>query len=94
MKIPEDAMAYERSKAMSLPVVFGEIVDELDEVYKLTMEMEPLEAPSIGYRLDLSVYHFHPAIEQVREWYKEAGLSIEEERKGEAYVHILARKKG
>jgi 2-polyprenyl-3-methyl-5-hydroxy-6-metoxy-1,4-benzoquinol methylase len=92
-KLPGDAESYERAKVMGLPVVFGEIVDELDEVYRLAMALEPLEAASIGDRLDLCVYHYHPPMEQVREWYKRAGLSIEEEGKGEAYVHVLARKK-
>lgn len=98
LKLPGDAEAYEHAKAMGLPVVFGEIVDELDEVYNLAMGMDSLETPSIGYRLDLSVYHYHPTLEHVRKWYQAVGLSIEEvgeekEGEGEGYVHVLATKK-
>ena len=97
LNLPGNARAYERAKAMGLPVVFGEVVDELDEVYSLAMRMEAVEAASIGERLDLSVYHYHPSMEQVRTWFDQAGLSIEEEATeaegtGEGYVHVLARK--
>jgi len=54
--------------------------------------MDALEAASIGERLDLSVYHYHPSMEQVRTWFDQAGLSIEEEETGDEYVHLLARK--
>jgi 2-polyprenyl-3-methyl-5-hydroxy-6-metoxy-1,4-benzoquinol methylase len=96
LKLPGDAKAYERAKAMGLPVVFGEVVDELDEVYSLAMGMEAVEAASLGERLDLSVYHYHPSMEQVRAWFDQAGLAIEEEATekegtGEGYVHVLAR---
>ncbi len=94
LKLPGDAKRYERAKAMGLPVVYGEIVDELDEVYNLVKGMDPLQVSSLGDRLDLCVYHYHPAMEQVRKWYAEAGLMIEEEVSDGAYVHVLARKKG
>jgi len=93
LKLPGDAERYERAKSLGLPVVFGEIVDELDEVYRQAMGMEAVEMASICEKLDLSVYHYHPAMEQVWEWYKRAGFSIEEEEEGEEYVHVLARKK-
>ena len=94
LKLPGDVKAYERAKAMGLPVVFGEIVDELDEVYSQAMALEALDAAAIpGEKLDHSVYHYHPSMEQVRSWFDQAGLAIEEEGSGDGYVHILARKK-
>jgi 2-polyprenyl-3-methyl-5-hydroxy-6-metoxy-1,4-benzoquinol methylase len=91
-------VAYERAKAMGLPVVFGEVADELDEVYAQAMALEALDPRALsGERLDLSVYHYHPSMEQVRTWLDQAGLAIEdeaieEEGTGEGYVHLLARK--
>lgn len=91
--------AYERARAMGLPVVFGEVADELDEVYAQAMALEAREGASLGERLDLSVYHYHPSMQQVRAWFDQVGLVIEEEGAeeegaGEGYVHVLARKKG
>ena len=94
LKLPGDAVAYEQAKAMGLPVMFGEIVDELDEVYTEAMGMEAVKTALIGERLDHSVYHFHPAMEQVREWYRQVGFSIEEEESDGDYVYVLARKDG
>jgi 2-polyprenyl-3-methyl-5-hydroxy-6-metoxy-1,4-benzoquinol methylase len=91
-------MSYERAKAMGLPVVFGEVVDELDEVYAQAMALEALDPKALsGERLDLSVYHYHPSMKQVRAWFDQARLAIEEEATeeegtGEGYVHLLARK--
>jgi len=85
--------AYERAKAMGLPVVFGEVVDELDAVYAQAMALEALDPRGIsGERLDLAVYHYHPPLEQVRLWLDQAGLAIEEEGTGDGYAHSLARK--
>jgi 2-polyprenyl-3-methyl-5-hydroxy-6-metoxy-1,4-benzoquinol methylase len=89
--------AYERANAMGLPVVFGEVANELDEVYAQAMALDALEGPILGERLDLSVYHYHPSMEQVRTWFDHAGLVIEEEGieaegPGEGYAHVLARK--
>jgi 2-polyprenyl-3-methyl-5-hydroxy-6-metoxy-1,4-benzoquinol methylase len=85
--------AYERAKAMGLPVVFGEVADELDTVYAQAMTLEALDLKAIiGERLDLSVYHYHPSMEQVRTWYDQAGLAIVDEGTGDEYMHILARK--
>jgi 2-polyprenyl-3-methyl-5-hydroxy-6-metoxy-1,4-benzoquinol methylase len=93
-KLVEDSKAYEQAKAMGLPVVFGEVVDELDAAYAEAMALEALELNTLSYeRLDHSVYHYHPSMEQVRTWFDQAGLSIEEEGIWDEYVHILARKK-
>jgi SAM-dependent methyltransferase len=86
-------VAYERAKAMGLPVVFGEVADELDAVYAQAMALDALDLKAIiGERLDLSVYHYHPSMEQVRAWFDQAGLAIEEEGTGDEYAHFLARK--
>lgn len=90
--------SYERARAMGLPVVYGEVVDELDDAYAEAMEhdfTDPTWKPS-GGRLDNSVYHFHPSMEQARAWFSQAGFTIEEEAIGtgymEEYMHVLARK--
>jgi len=93
VELGEYREAYEQAKAMGLPVVFGEVADELDEVYSQAMALEALDEKALsGTRLDLSVYHYHPSMEQVRLWYDQAGLAIEEEGTGDEYVHVLARK--
>jgi SAM-dependent methyltransferase len=93
LELGEYREAYERAKAMGLPVVFGEVADELDAVYAQAMALEALDLKSIiGERLDLSVYHYHPSMEQVCTWFDQAGLTIEEEGTGDEYVHVLARK--
>ena len=92
-KFEEDRKAYERAKAMGLPVVFGEVVDELDEAFSEAMALDPLDLNSMpSERLDHTVYHFHPSLEQVRQWIDQAGLAIEEEGSGEWYEHFLLRK--
>jgi SAM-dependent methyltransferase len=97
LELGDYRVAYERARAMGQPVVFGEVADELDEVYAQAMALDALEGTSLGDRLDLSVYHYHPSMEQVRTWFDQAGLvieeeGIEEEGTGEGYTHVLARK--
>lgn len=89
---------YERAKALGLPVVYGEEVDELDDAYVEAMEHDwndPSWKPT-GERLDHSVYHFHPSMQQARDWFAQAGFKIEDEAVGtgymEEYMHVLARK--
>jgi 2-polyprenyl-3-methyl-5-hydroxy-6-metoxy-1,4-benzoquinol methylase len=87
--------SYERARARGLPVVFGEVVDELDDAYQEAMEHDwrnpTWNVP--GERLDHSVYHFHPSMPQVRQWLEEAGYELLEEAIGDDYAHYLARKK-
>ncbi len=87
----EVSAAYERATAQGLPVVFGEVVDQVDESYaKVTAE----DWQSIsGGQSDVAVYHYHPSPEQARAWIEQAGFAIEEEGTGNWYTHILARKK-
>ncbi|MGE5223773.1 MAG: class I SAM-dependent methyltransferase, partial [Omnitrophica WOR_2 bacterium] len=75
--------SYQRAKALGLPVVYGEVVDELDAAYE--------QAKAGGPLLDASVYHYHPPLEQVRVWIGQAGLTIEEIGKGKEYYHIVVK---
>jgi 2-polyprenyl-3-methyl-5-hydroxy-6-metoxy-1,4-benzoquinol methylase len=76
--------SYQRAQALGLPVVYGEVVDELESAYEQAVEGGPV--------VDASVYHFRPPLEQVREWVTQAGLTIEEIGTENEYHHILARK--
>ncbi len=87
----EVRQSYERARAQGLPVVFGEIADEVDDAYLKISETE--ERASAGEEADHAVYHYHPSLEQVRAWLDQAGLAIEDEGTGVWYAHIIARKK-
>ena len=82
--------AYERAKALGLPVVFGEVVDDIDAAYPQALALD-CQAIS-GEQADPAVYHYYPRPEQVRAWLDQAGLAIEEEASGDWYRHLLARK--
>ena len=82
--------AYERARARGLPVVFGEVVDEIDAADTQAAELEG-QAIS-GEQANVAVYHYYPASEQVRAWFDQAELAIEEEGSGDGYKHLLARK--
>lgn len=89
----DDRKAYERAKAMGLPVVMGEVVDELDAAFSEAMELNPLDLNTLAYdRLDHTVYHYHPSIEQVGQWLSQAGFAIEDEETSDYYEHFLVRK--
>lgn len=81
--------AYERAKALGLPVVFGEVADQVDEAYEQVTTSDKI----LKDRVDSAVYHYHPSLEQVRVWLEEASMNIEDEGTGNGYEHILARKK-
>jgi 2-polyprenyl-3-methyl-5-hydroxy-6-metoxy-1,4-benzoquinol methylase len=76
--------SYQRAQALGFPVVYGEVVDELETAYE--------QAKAGGSVLDASVYHFHPPLEQVQAWVTQAGLAIEAVGTGSEYHHILATK--
>ena len=80
--------AYQAARSQGLPVVFGEVADEVETIYAKVMKDE--DVPDA--LLDKVVYHYCPAVEQVREWLQGAGFAIEAEEMGEWYRHILARK--
>ncbi len=82
---------YEQASARGLPVVFGEVVDELDAASLEGAGLDPAAIPA--GRADNAVYHYHPALEQARAWTEQAGLAIEEEGTGDGYAHFLLQKK-
>ncbi len=82
--------AYERARAKGLPVVHGELVDEVDTSFEqVTGSGEP-KALELA---DSAVYHFYPTPEQAHAWLEQAGLTVEEEGVGSDYRHFVARKK-
>ncbi len=85
--------SYQRALAMGLPVVYGEVVDELDDAYREAMEHDWRNPTWVidGERLDHSVYHYHPSMPQVRQWLAQAGFTLLEESTGDDYAHYLAR---
>jgi len=76
--------SYERAVAMGLPVVYGDIADEVEAAYQHALET--------GEVVDQSVYHFCPPLEQIRAWLEQAGLSIVEVGVGSEYHHIIAKR--
>lgn len=83
--------AYERAEAMGLPVVFGELADEVESSYERVKTFKSSEVPK-----DLAgaaAYHYYPSLEKVRKWLGEAGFVIEEEGTGNGYEHFVVRKK-
>ena len=84
--------AYERAKKQGLPVVFGEVADQVEELYEQMVASE-----GKAKVVDESVYHYCPPVEQVREWLGQAGLAIEEaetSKEDERYVagYFVVRK--
>ena len=78
VELPEPGVveaSYRRAKALGLPVVYGEVADEIDAAYEQAMAVE---RPS-GEQAAAAVYHFYPSPEQVRAWMEQAGLAILEE---------------
>jgi hypothetical protein len=75
---------------MGLPVVLGEVVDRLDTSYTQVVAQD--WQTITGEQADPAVYHYHPALGQVRLWLGQAGWAIEEEGSGDGYAHFLAKK--
>jgi SAM-dependent methyltransferase len=69
--------AFAEGQRMGLPVVYGE-AEWLDEG---------------GYRWGRGgCYHYYPAMEQVREWVRQAGFDVIEEQDDAEYHHFLVQK--
>ena len=81
--------AYERAKGQGLPVVLGELADEVDEAYQQTLGL-PV---ALADEADEAAYHYCPSPEQVRAWIGQAGLVIEEQGRGNWYEHFVVSKK-
>lgn len=83
--------AYAQAKLQGLPAVFGEVVAEVDEAFEKVMSAGQGDAPS--ELEDKAVYHYHPSVEQVRQWLAQEKFVIEAEEMGVIwYRHFLARK--
>lgn len=76
--------SYERALAMGLPVVYGDIADEVEAAYQRAIEFGETE--------DQSVYHYSPSDEQIKTWLEQAGLKVIEIGVEEVYHHVIARK--
>ncbi len=81
--------AYQNAKAQGLPVVFGEVVDEVDTSFE---QIRGIDQPVPSGLSDSAVYHFYPSLEQAQAWIEQAGLVIEEEGSGSGYHHFIAKK--
>jgi cyclopropane fatty-acyl-phospholipid synthase-like methyltransferase len=81
--------AYARAKEQGLPVVFGEIVDQVEQAYERTLGLPAVLADEA----DEAAYHYCPSLEQVRAWIEQAGLVIEEQGTGDWYAHFVVRKR-
>jgi len=58
--------SYERATARGLPVVLGEVADEVDNAFERVMEAEDGKVPDeVGNK---AVYHYYPGVAKVREW--------------------------
>jgi SAM-dependent methyltransferase len=83
--------AFEQAKSRGLPVVFGELVSDVDLAYEC-VKASGMSVVS-GELADKAVYHYYPSLEQVRTWIGQAGLAIEEEGTGNGYEHFVVRKR-
>jgi SAM-dependent methyltransferase len=89
-EVDELQAAYERAKAQGLPVVYGEVADQVDELYEMVRESGLSALPD--ELADFAVYHYCPSLEQVRAWLDQAGFTVEEEGTGKWYQHFVVRK--
>jgi len=80
--------AYSKAKAQGLPVVPGEVVDEMETAYPLAMSLREIP-DEIAHN---AVYRFYPSLDQVLGWVQQAGFVIVEEGHGSALHHIIAKK--
>jgi 2-polyprenyl-3-methyl-5-hydroxy-6-metoxy-1,4-benzoquinol methylase len=80
--------AYEKAKSQGLPVVYGEVVAEVDEAFEKVMAMAYGDVPDDDLA-DKAVYHYYPSVEQVRKWLDQEKFAIEAEGLGKWYKHFL-----
>ena len=82
--------AYQRAKDKGLPVVYGEVADQVDELYERVLASGWSALPQ--ELQDFVVYHYCPSLEQVLLWLDQAGFRVEEEGPGKWYEHFLVSK--
>ncbi|MGD9148613.1 MAG: class I SAM-dependent methyltransferase [Anaerolineae bacterium] len=82
--------AFAQAGSRGLPVVYGEVVSEMD----LADERVQASGASVvsGELASKTVYHYYPSLEQVRTWIREAGFGIEDEGMGNGYEHFVVRR--
>jgi hypothetical protein len=83
--------AFELARSQGLPVVYGEVVSDVDVAYE-RVKASGTSAVSGGLA-DRAVYHYYPSLEQVRMWIEEARFQIEDEGTGDGYEHFVMRKR-
>jgi 2-polyprenyl-3-methyl-5-hydroxy-6-metoxy-1,4-benzoquinol methylase len=67
--------------------------EEMEEVEDAFKQGQEEGLPIVhGECIDSTVYHYYPSMEQVREWIRQAGLTVIEEGEGDGYHHFLTCK--
>lgn len=82
--------AYVKARGQGLPVVPGEVVDEVYTAYPQAMS----QMDASGEVWHNAVYRFYPPSDQVRMWIEQVGLIIVEEGHGSAVHHFIVRREG
>ena len=93
--------SYERAKSRGLPVVFGEVADEVDEASEKVIAAEGDVPDEVS---DKAVYHYYPGLERVQNWLDQEQFDIETQGTGTyawgsnnafeaTYEHFVVRKR-
>ncbi len=82
--------SFERACKLGLPVVYGEVADRVDECYEKFIRTNGIAPDDIA---DSAVYHFHPALQQVKQWLDETGFVVENQGPGQWYEHFLVKRR-
>ena len=93
--------SYERAKAQGLPVVFGEVAEDVEEA---SAKVIAAGGDVPGEVSDRSVYHYYPGLERVQKWLDQEQFQIETQGKATyswgtddayeaTYEHFVVRKR-
>jgi 2-polyprenyl-3-methyl-5-hydroxy-6-metoxy-1,4-benzoquinol methylase len=93
--------SYEQAKARGLPVVLGEVADEVDIAFEKVIAAQGDVPDEVS---DKAVYHYYPGVEQVRTWLDKEKFAIEAQGAGTfawgsdnafeaTYEHFVVRKR-
>jgi 2-polyprenyl-3-methyl-5-hydroxy-6-metoxy-1,4-benzoquinol methylase len=83
--------SFEKAKSKGLPVMFGEVAEDLNEAFEEIIGTEKGVAPDNDLA-DKAVYHYYPSVMQVREWLDQEDFVVAEEGVGKWYMHFITRK--
>ncbi len=85
---------FYRALKSSGPLYFTVELAEATEVQAAFERGQHLGWPIVyGEWADMDeVYHYYPALEQVRQWLRQAGFELWQEGEGDGYSHFIARK--